>query len=59
MSDRIIIDHMHNNITIQVKTITLATLEHDMILDWIKTFIQNLESTNFQIEIPGDTKGNN
>jgi hypothetical protein len=54
MSDRITIDHINNNIIIKVKSITLTNMENHSILEWIKTFIHNLESANLQSELPGD-----
>jgi hypothetical protein len=54
MSDRITIDHMRNNVIIQVHSITLSNIDNHAILQWIKTFLQNLEDTHLQYEFPGD-----
>ena len=55
MSDRITIDHMLNNIVINVKSVSLSSLDNDSILEWIKTFIQTIENCELQFELAGDT----
>jgi hypothetical protein len=54
MSDRIIIDHIRNNITIQVHSTTLTDMNDHDIFQWITTFIHNLENGNLIIETAGD-----
>lgn len=55
MSDRIIIDHIRNNIIIQVHSTTLTTMDNHSILTWIKTFLQTLEESHLNSELAGDT----
>lgn len=54
MSDRITIDHIRNNIIIQVHSTTLATMDNHSILSWIKTFLQTLEESHLHSELAGD-----
>jgi len=55
MSDRISIDHIHNTITIQVRTQDLSDMTNEQILIWIRAFIHNIETAPFQIGIIGET----
>lgn len=54
-SDRIVIDRMRNEITINVKSIPLILMEDAKILEWIRTFIHTLEVTPLSPEPAGDT----
>lgn len=53
-TDRLTIDHTHNNITIQVHTHSLADMDNRTILEWTKTFIQNLIDAELCLEPAGD-----
>ena len=55
MSDRITIDHVHNNIVIHVSTKNLVEMTNHEILEWIREFTQTLETIPLQQGIVGDS----
>lgn len=53
-TDRIVIDRMHSNVVIHASTVSLLDLNEAEILAWIKSFIENLEHSNLQIQPAGE-----
>lgn len=56
MSDRITIDHIHNNITIHVNSKDLSTMSDHEILQWIRSFTRHIDNIKLQKGIPGENK---
>lgn len=56
MSDKITIDHIHNNIIINVNSCNLCDMNNNDILEWICKFVHTLEETSLQSGIVGDKK---
>jgi hypothetical protein len=48
MSDRIIIDHIRNNIIIKIGTVDLSQMTNHQILEWIRSFTERLETAHLQ-----------
>ena len=56
MSDRITIDHIRNTINIHVASKDLSQMKNEDILEWIKSFINNIENLHLKQELAGDYK---